>query len=117
MLRADDVRHYQRIVVPLKGTMRLLEEIDALIGVHGGCPFPYLTEEGAHSKVERPFYFRSVYLLYLQSAPPIQSAYYETNPFSTLAVGSIFYETNPFSAPTRPHDRYEDIRYILEMLP
>ncbi|MFO7918120.1 MAG: type ISP restriction/modification enzyme [Anaerolineae bacterium] len=37
-LSFDDVRHYQRIVVALEETMRLMEEIDALIDAHGGWP-------------------------------------------------------------------------------
>jgi len=34
----DDLQHYQKIVVALKETIRLMDEIDAAIGVHGGFP-------------------------------------------------------------------------------
>jgi predicted helicase len=37
-LSYDDVRHYQRIVVALTETKRLMEEIDATIEEHGGWP-------------------------------------------------------------------------------
>jgi predicted helicase len=34
----DDTQHYQKIVVALKGTIRLMDEIDAVIDAHGGWP-------------------------------------------------------------------------------
>jgi len=34
----DDLQHYQKIVVALKETLRLMDEIDAVIGAHGGFP-------------------------------------------------------------------------------
>ena len=37
-LTANDIAHYQRIVVALKGTMRLMEEIDEVIEAYGGWP-------------------------------------------------------------------------------
>jgi predicted helicase len=37
-LTPDDIDHYQRIVVALKETMRLMEEIDEVIDAHGGWP-------------------------------------------------------------------------------
>ena len=37
-LTEEDIAHYQRIVVALKETMRLMEEIDEVIDGHGGWP-------------------------------------------------------------------------------
>ena len=37
-LTAEDIAHYQRIVVALKETIRLMEEIDEVIEEHGGWP-------------------------------------------------------------------------------
>ena len=37
-LTGEDIAHYQRIVVALKETIRLMEEIDAVIDTHGGWP-------------------------------------------------------------------------------
>jgi hypothetical protein len=37
-LADEDIAHYQRIVVALKETMRLMEEIDEVIEVHGSWP-------------------------------------------------------------------------------
>lgn len=37
-LTADDIAHYQCIVVALKATIRLMEEIDEVIEAHGGWP-------------------------------------------------------------------------------
>ena len=37
-LTAEDVAHYQRIVVALKETIRLMEEIDEVIDAYGGWP-------------------------------------------------------------------------------
>jgi hypothetical protein len=37
-LTADDIAHYQRIVVALKETIRLMEQIDEVIERHGGWP-------------------------------------------------------------------------------
>ena len=38
VLTEEDIAHYQRIVVALKETMRLMEEIDGVIEEHGGWP-------------------------------------------------------------------------------
>jgi predicted helicase len=38
MLTEEDITHYQRIVVALKETMRLMGEIDDVIEAHGGWP-------------------------------------------------------------------------------
>ena len=37
-LSAEDLRHYQRVVVALSETIRLMAEIDAVIDQHGGFP-------------------------------------------------------------------------------
>ena len=37
-LTVNDIAHYQRIVVALKETIRLMEEIDEVIEAHGGWP-------------------------------------------------------------------------------
>jgi hypothetical protein len=37
-LTPDDIAHYQRIIVALKHTIRLMEEIDQVIEAHGGWP-------------------------------------------------------------------------------
>ena len=37
-LTDDDIAHYQRIVVALKETIRLMREIDEVIEAHGGWP-------------------------------------------------------------------------------
>jgi predicted helicase len=37
-LADKDISHYQRIVVAIAETIRLMQEIDELIGVHGGWP-------------------------------------------------------------------------------
>jgi len=37
-LTPEDIAHYQRVVVALKETMRLMAEIDDVIEAHGGWP-------------------------------------------------------------------------------
>jgi len=37
-LTLDDIAHYQRVVVALKDTVRLMKEIDQAIESHGGWP-------------------------------------------------------------------------------
>ena len=37
-LSKDDLTHYQRVVVALNETIRLMAEIDKLIDTHGGWP-------------------------------------------------------------------------------
>jgi hypothetical protein len=37
-LTFEDLHHYQRIVVALAETIRLMKEIDAAIDAHGGWP-------------------------------------------------------------------------------
>jgi hypothetical protein len=38
VLTEEDIAHYQRIVVALKETIRLMGEIDEVIDAHGGWP-------------------------------------------------------------------------------
>jgi predicted helicase len=42
-LSADDIAHYQRVVVALNETIRLMAEIDAVIEAHGGWPGAFKT--------------------------------------------------------------------------
>lgn len=44
-LTPEDIEHYQKIVVALKETMRLMEEIDEVIEEHGGWPYAFLDEK------------------------------------------------------------------------
>jgi len=37
-LSYEDLTHYQRVVVALKETIRLMAEVDAAIDAHGGWP-------------------------------------------------------------------------------
>jgi hypothetical protein len=37
-LSKEDIEHYQRIVVALSETIRLMQEIDEVIDQHGGWP-------------------------------------------------------------------------------
>lgn len=61
VLTDDDILHYQRIVVALKETSRLMAEIDEVIESHGGWPDAFVTDpieidesEGAETDVEEP---------------------------------------------------------------
>jgi len=38
LLTADDLTHYQKIIIALSETIRLMKEIDAVIEKHGGWP-------------------------------------------------------------------------------
>ena len=40
VLSYDNVMHYQRMVVALSETIRVMGEIDTVIDAHGGWPFP-----------------------------------------------------------------------------
>jgi len=42
-LSADDIAHYQKIVVALSETIRLMAEIDEVINAHGGWPGAFVT--------------------------------------------------------------------------
>ena len=39
-LSDEDIIHYQRIIVALKETIRLMVELDEVIDAHGGWPLP-----------------------------------------------------------------------------
>jgi predicted helicase len=43
-LSTDDIVHYQKIVVALSETIRLMREIDETIGQHGGWPGAFVTQ-------------------------------------------------------------------------
>jgi len=42
-LSNDDLTHYQKIVVALNETIRLMKEIDEVIAKHGGWPGAFVT--------------------------------------------------------------------------
>jgi hypothetical protein len=43
-LSKDDIAHYQKIVVALRETIRLMKEIDEVIEKHGGWPGAFVTD-------------------------------------------------------------------------
>ena len=43
VLTDEDVDHYQKIVVALNETIRIMAEIDQVIEAHGGWPDAFLT--------------------------------------------------------------------------
>jgi hypothetical protein len=49
-LSADDRSHYQKIVVALSETIRLMKEIDAVIDKHGGWPGAFASDGGPPPK-------------------------------------------------------------------
>ncbi len=50
-LSADDIVHYQKIVVALNETIRLMAEIDKVIDAHGGWPDSFKADSGSKSAV------------------------------------------------------------------
>jgi len=44
-LSNDDIEHYQKVVVALSETIRLMAEIDRVIDEHGGWPGAFVTEK------------------------------------------------------------------------
>jgi hypothetical protein len=50
-LSAEDIAHYQKIIVALAETIRLMEEIDQVIEVHGGWPGAFVTSRVELSEV------------------------------------------------------------------
>ena len=55
-LSYDDVTHYGKIVVALKETIRLMQEIDEVIDEHGGWPDAFATAPNTpKTKVTSPF--------------------------------------------------------------
>jgi len=51
LLSAADISHYQKIVVALAETIRLMGEIDAVIEAHGGWPGAFLSRQRAKEGV------------------------------------------------------------------
>ncbi|OGT29567.1 MAG: hypothetical protein A2W28_07830 [Gammaproteobacteria bacterium RBG_16_51_14] len=49
-LSADDIAHYQRVVVALNETIRLMAEIDRVIDAHGGWPGAFQASAGEVEK-------------------------------------------------------------------
>ena len=47
VLSDEDVAHYQKIVVALSETIRIMEEIDEVIEAHGGWPGAFVTSREA----------------------------------------------------------------------
>ncbi len=47
VLSEEDIAHYQKIVVALKETIRLMAEIDKVIEAHGGWPGAFATPAGS----------------------------------------------------------------------
>jgi hypothetical protein len=45
-LSEDDITHYQKIVVALNETIRLMQKIDAVIDQHGGWPGAFAVNTG-----------------------------------------------------------------------
>ena len=41
----DDIEHYQKIVVALNETIRIMGEIDKVIDAHGGWPGAFTTKD------------------------------------------------------------------------
>ncbi len=52
-LSADDIVHYQKIVVAISETIHLMKEIDEVIEAHGGWPGAFYTEANASSAQPR----------------------------------------------------------------
>jgi Type ISP C-terminal specificity domain len=52
-LSDDDIAHYQKIVVALNETIRLMQEIDDVIEEHGSWPGAFQTVNGSEEPVER----------------------------------------------------------------
>jgi hypothetical protein len=50
-LSKDDIAHYQKIVVALSETIRLMKEVDAVIALHGGWPGAFAGTEKGHPSV------------------------------------------------------------------
>ncbi len=47
ILTDEDIDHYQKIVVALTETIRIMAEIDEVIEAHGGWPDAFVTEKKA----------------------------------------------------------------------
>ena len=47
VLTDEDIDHYQRIVFALNETIRIMQEIDEVIGKHGGWPDAFVADNAA----------------------------------------------------------------------
>ena len=47
VLTDEDIDHYQKIVVALSETIRIMAEIDEVIEAHGGWPGPFVTDSNS----------------------------------------------------------------------
>ncbi len=50
VLTDEDINHYQKIVVALSETIRIMAEIDEVIDAHGGWPDAFMTGPIADDK-------------------------------------------------------------------
>jgi predicted helicase len=53
-LSKDDIAHYQKIVVAVSETIRLMKEIDETIEKHGGWPGAFVTDPAKLEELKRP---------------------------------------------------------------
>ena len=53
VLSEEDIAHYQKIVVAIKETIRLMAEIDKVIEAHGGWPNAFVTGREAKAEASR----------------------------------------------------------------
>jgi type I restriction-modification system DNA methylase subunit/SOS-response transcriptional repressor LexA len=51
-LSQDDITHYQKMVVAISETIRLMKEIDEVIGQYGGWPGAFQTKDAASKKAK-----------------------------------------------------------------
>ena len=65
-LSDEDIAHYQKIVVALSETIRIMTEIDEVIEAHGGWPAAFHTASGLAEK-------RPVLLRVAESSPPFHA--------------------------------------------
>ena len=54
ILTTEDVEHYQKIVVALSETIRIMDEIDEVIDQYGGWPNAFHSETSSPSSGRRP---------------------------------------------------------------
>jgi len=52
VLTEEDIEHYQKIVVALSETIRIMAEIDEIIEAHGGWPNAFMVGDGEESNAE-----------------------------------------------------------------
>jgi hypothetical protein len=93
-LSKDDIAHYQKIVVALAGTMRLMKEIDEVIDAHGGWPGAFAQGNGA--ALGLAIKSRDAEKLAPLAHPKAAPGAYQTNPFPVLEAAepeALPYET------------------------